>query len=503
MKKIALFLSIVVAAIACDKVDPITPPEVDFANPDVVIPFQGSEEEPIVLSFKANVDWTAELDQAYDWLSIAPTSGKAGEAAIEIYAAENEAEEVRAAVIKVKVGVSVLTFDVIQNGIPYLAIEPAEVSLPATGGSATVTVEANVEYVLTATEGDWLSYDYNAETGVYTFTATANEAYAPRTATVTLSNNVSGVTASFVVSQEGKAKVLWEKSLADYSAVTYAYPIRLAYKDGVLVLAAAGSVHTLNAEDGSYLQAVALPEGFVATSVTNDDAGNIVVAADAPAYGSSEIYAVSSLETLTPTKVATLSNADLYRPGGNLRAGGDVTGNGVVTMYVDYEHYWIGCDIVNGEAQASMFQAISRLEGAGSTWDPNAGCAAPLGSKLADGVIATFYTQPALVSNASGEWATVGSSMYTGNDNNCSVAEAVYGDVHFAAVAVGSHFTYSATGAYLYNLTSGEVLYSYKVDGELTNYGANADVVLVPTTDALYMYYADLNKGRIACVEIK
>jgi hypothetical protein len=93
--------------------------------------------------------------------------------------------------------------------------------------------------------------------------------------------------------------------------------------------------------------------------------------------------------------------------------------------------------------------------------------------------------------------------MYTGNDNNCSVAEAVYGDVHFAAVAVGSHFNYSATGAYLYNLTSGEVLYSYKVDGELTNYGANADVVLVPTTDALYMYYADLNKGRIACIEIK
>lgn len=507
MKKIALFLSIVVAAIACDKVEPITPPEVDFANPDVVIPFAGCDEEaPVTIEFKANVDWTAELiaDETADgepWISISPKSGKAGEAVINIVAAENELEATRAAQVKVTVGVSVLNFDIVQEGIPYLTTEPETVSLPANGGSATVKVDANVEYIVKTTPVEWLTADFNEETGEYTLTAVANTAYAPRSVTFTLSNELKGVSYSFVVTQEGKAKVLWEKSLADYSQITAGGPLRLAYKDGMLALSTGAAVHVLSATDGAYMMPVELPAGMV--SLTNDDAGNIVIAANAPEYGSSDVYAISSLETMAPVKVATISNAALYRPGGNLRAGGDVTKNGVVIMYVDYEHYWIGCDIVDGVAQESKFEAIKRLEGAGSTWSPNDGCATPLGSKLADGVLATFYTQPALVSNASGEWAQVGDAIYTGNDNNCAIAEAVYGGTHFAAVGVGSHFNYSATGVHLYDLTSGAEVYSYGVEGEISGAGTTADVVLVPTSDALYMYYADLNKGRIVCVEIK
>ena len=500
MKKIAIFLSIVVAAIACDKVDPVTPPEVDFANPDVVIPFQGSEEEPVVLSFKVNVDWTAELDQAYDWLSIAPTSGKAGEAAIEIYASENESEEVRAAVVKVKAGVSVLSFDVVQNGVPYLTTEPETVSLPADGGSATVKVDANVEYIVTTTPVEWLTADFNEETGEYTLTAVANTAYAPRSVTFTLSNELKGVSYSFVVKQEGKAKVLWEKNLTDYSQITLGNPLHLAYKDGFLALSTGTAVHAIKADDGSYAQAIALPEGFVVSSMSNDDAGNIVVAGNIAAYGTGDVFALTAFDA-DPVKVATLQN-DVYSfNAGNLRAGGDVTKNGVLSMFVDVSQYWIACDIVEGVAGATQNGAITPLEGAGTAWDCANGCVTPLGSSIADGFLATYYTSPGLVSNASGEWALVGDAIYTGNDNNCAIAEAVYGGTHFAAVGVGSHFNYSATGVYLYDLTSGAIVYSYGVEGELINAGVTADVV--PTSDALYMYYADLNKGRIVCVEIK
>lgn len=502
MKKIALFLSIVVAAIACDKVDPITPPEFDFANPDVLIPYQGSEDENLKLEFTTNVAWTAELDQTYDWVTISPKSGEAGAASITVIATPNSEVQKRTAVITVKAGVSVLTFDVVQEAYPSLSIEPSAVQFEAAGGSQEVTVDATVEYIVTFPENDWLTYDYNAETGVYTLTASANEGFAERSLTIVLSNDVDGVSESVVVSQRGRVTVLWEKALADYSQITAGGPLRLAYKDGMLALSTGAAVHVLSAADGAYMMPVELPAGMV--SLTNDDAGNIVIAANAPEYGSSDVYAISSLETIAPVKVATISNAALYRPGGNLRAGGDVTKNGVVVMYVDYEHYWIGCDIVNGVAQESKFEAIKRLEGAGSTWDPNAGCATPLGSKLADGVLATFYTQPALVSNASGEWAQVGAAIFTGNDNNCAIAEAVYGDTHFAAVAVGSHFNYSATGLYLYDLSTSEMVYSYRIDGELANAaGATADAVLVPTDDALLMYYADLQKGKIVCIEVK
>ena len=47
------------------------------------------------------------------------------------------------------------------------------------------------------------------------------------------------------------------------------------------------------------------------------------------------------------------------------------------------------------------------------------------------------------------------------------------------------------------------MVYKYSVEGELNNAGATADVLLVPAADALYMYYADLNKGKVACIEIK
>lgn len=503
MKKIAFFLSIVVAAIACDKVDPVTPPEFDFANPDVLVPYQGSEDENLKLEFTTNVDWTAELDQTYDWVNITPKSGKAGEAAITVIATPNSEAQKRTAVITVKAGVSVLTFDVVQEAYPSLSIEPTEVLFEAAGGSQEVTVDATVEYVVTFPENDWLTYDYNAETGVYTLTATANEGFAERSLTIVLSNNVDGVSESVVVSQRGRVTVLWEKALADYTEITLGNPIHLAYKDGLLALSTGSAVHVLNSQDGSYMMPVSLPEGFVVSSLTNDDAGNVVLAGNIAAYATGDVYAISSLETLEPVKVATMQN-DVYSfNAGNLRAGGDVTKNGVLTMFVDVSQYWIGCDIVDGVAGATVFGALAN-PASGTVWDCGNGCVTPLGSKLADGLLTTYYCLPALMSNASGEWANVGSELFSGNDNNCAVAEAVYAGTHYAAVAVGSHFNYSATGLYLYDLATSEMVYSYRIDGDLVNAaGATADAVLVSTDDALLMYYADLQKGKIACIEVK
>ena len=502
MKKIALFLSIVVATIACEKVDPVTPPEFDFANPDVLIPYQGSEDESLKLAFTVNVDWTAELDNTYDWVMITPKSGKAGEASITVVATPNKGTDPRTAVITVKAGVSVLTFDVVQEGYPSLSISPKEVVLPVAGGTAEVAVSANVEYAVSMPEVDWLSVNYDAQKGAYVVTATENTAYAGRSVTITLSNNVDNVSESVVISQDGKAKVVWEKTLADLS-IAPGNPLHLAYKDGLLALSTGSALHAINAADGAYKAPVALPEGFIASSMTMDDAGNIVLAGDIPFGGSGDVYAVSSLAEIKPVKVAVLSHVDVWsNTAGNLRAGGDVTKNGVVTMIVDVSQYWIGCDIVDGVAGATTFGALANPE-AGTLWSVANGCVAPLGNKLADGLLATYYTCPALYSNAAGEWAPVGGNQFTGNDNNCAIAEAVYGGNPYAAVAVGSHFNYSATGACLYDLAKGEMVYKYSVEGELNNAGATADVILVPAADALYMYYADLNKGKVACIEIK
>lgn len=502
MKKIALFLSIVAAAIACEQVDPVTPPEFDFANPDVLIPYQGSEDEGLKLEFTTNVDWTAELDQTYDWVTITPKSGAAGDAVITVVATPNKETAERTAVITVKAGVSVLTFDVVQEGFPTLSIDPTELTFDANGGSKEVTVNANVEYVVNMTENDWLTYKFNAETGVYTLTAAANDKYAPRSVTITISNNVDGVSESIVVNQTGKAVVMWEKSLADYTSVVPGGPIHLAYLDGNLLLSTGVAAYALNAEDGEYVSPVALPEGFVIGSMTNDDAGNVVVAGDIAAYATGDVYVLSGLDA-SPVKVATMQN-DVYSfNAGNLRAGGDVTKNGVLSMFVDVSQYWIGCDITDGVAGTTTFGALPNPEG-GTVWACSNGCVAPLGTKLEDGLLATYYCLPALHSNASGEWAAVGGNLFSGNDNNCSVAEAVYGETQYAALAVGSHFNYSATGVYLYDLTTNEMVYSYRYDGDLVNAaGPTADVALVSAEDALYVFYADLQKGKVVCIQVK
>ena len=502
MKKIALFLSIVAAAIACEQVDPVTPPEFDFANPDVVIPYQGSEDEGLKVEFTTNLDWTAELDKTYDWVSITPKSGVAGDAVITVLATPNENTAARTAVITVKAGVSILTFDVVQEGYPALSIDPTEITFDAAGGSQSVTVTANVEYVVTMPENDWLTYKYNAETGVYTLTAAANDKYAPRSVTITLSNNVDGISKSVVVSQTGKAVVVWEKSLADYSSVVPGNPIHLAYLDGNLLLSTGVAAYALNATNGEFVAPVELPAGFVVSSMTNDDAGNVVVAGDIAAYATGDVYVLTALNA-APAKVATMQN-DVYSfNAGNLRAGGDVTQNGVLSMFVDVSQYWIGCDITDGVASATTFGALPNPEN-GTVWACSNGCVAPLGTKLSDGLIATYYCLPALHSNASGEWAAVGANLFSGNDNNCSVAEAVYGDTHYAAIAVGSHFNYSATGLYLYDLATNEMVYSYTYSGDLANAaGPTADVALVPADDALYVFYTDLQKGKVVCIQVK
>ena len=511
MKKIAIFLSIVVAAIACEQVDPVTPPEVDFANPDVVIPYQGSEDESLKLEFSVNVDWTAELDQAYNWLSLAgATSGKAGDASITVVASPNTEVEPRTAVIKVTAGVSVLVFNVFQEGYPALSVEPTELSFEADGGNATIAVSTNVEYVISQSDkSEWITYTEDKAAGSITFTIAPNEAFAPRTATVTLSNNVDAVSQSISVSQTGRATVLWEKSLADYTSITLGGPIHIAYLDGKVALSTGTAVYTINAENGDFVAPVALPEGFVVGSMTNDDAGNIVIASDIAFGNSGDVYAISSVADPTPVKVATLAHTDVYsNTAGNLRAGGNVKGDGVIVMMVDVSQYWLGCDIVGGVAGPAQFGALDASVFTGGTlWNIQNGCVAPLGSKIADGLLGTYYPCPSLYSNANGAWeVSCGSDWYAGNDNNCDIHEAVYDGTHFAAVAIGSHFNYSATGFDLYDLTNNKWVYTYAApatEALVNGFGPTADVVLVPTENALYIYYADLQKAKISCVEVK
>lgn len=80
-------------------------PQVEAAGGDVKV------------SFKATADWTADVTEtkALDWISVRPTSGKAGDVEVTITVKPNESSEKRAAVVVLKSGTVQKTLNVSQE----------------------------------------------------------------------------------------------------------------------------------------------------------------------------------------------------------------------------------------------------------------------------------------------------------------------------------------------------------------------------------------------------
>ena len=412
-------------------------------------------------------------------------------------------------VVFVTDGVSRTIFKTLKFIAGTFTTESDVVTVAATEGTLTIPLATNIEYVASVKEGcDWITLPVDTKAEVRNeeviFNIAANPSLMDRSAEIYLTPKdelFASLELTITVVQKGKAVVVWEKNIADYT-VAFGNPIHVAYKDENLLVSTGSAIHLLNPTTGEYVAdgSAAIPEGFVISSMTTDDAGNLVIAGNIPAYSTSDVYALTALDA-APVKVATMQN-DVYSfNAGNLRAGGDVTANGVLTMFVDLSQYYIACDIVDGVAGETTFGALAN-PASGTVWSCENGCVTPLGSSLADGLLATYYCCPSLLSNVTGEWVSVGADLYDGNDNNCAIAEAEVGETHYAAVAVGAHFEYTASRACLYDLSNGEMIYKYVSPGTYTSLGVTADVLLVPGEDALYMIFADLSKGTLACIQL-
>lgn len=93
----------------------------------------------------SNVPWTATTDA--DWLSCSPSSGEDGYMAIEVIAAENPTFSARTGHISIKsieTQVVLATITVTQDAkIEILTASPTTVSIPASGGTAQITITNN------------------------------------------------------------------------------------------------------------------------------------------------------------------------------------------------------------------------------------------------------------------------------------------------------------------------------------------------------------------------
>ena len=216
MKKIALFLVMAIAAIACSPAEtPVTPEVKVLSNPESLMLSAAGDE--VYVNFEANVNWTASLKDASaaDWCMIAPREGKAGQGAVRVTVMENPTDVDRTLVLVITAQSDVAEVEITQMQKDALVAGKTAYEVGAEGGEVKVKIAHNVDFNVVS-DSDWLT---KADTKVLTesevvFNAAANPTLEERVAKVTFTSGtlrqvVTVTQAPFVPTFEFSVAEVW------------------------------------------------------------------------------------------------------------------------------------------------------------------------------------------------------------------------------------------------------------------------------------------------------
>lgn len=202
--------------------------------------FEGGESS-LPFTIETNLAW--EVRSADAWLTFDKTSG-VGTGAIETItatAAANPGIE-RTTTVTVTAGAETETFTVRQGGMTLEFITTELEMINYAGGEALLDVEASVDWTVTSS-AEWLTVE-KVDSQVKA-TATANYAFAPRTAVVTISG--FGITAEFEVTQDSPYELENAEILEDGSVkLDGAAGARINIKEGLRYFTAVLSVKEIS-----------------------------------------------------------------------------------------------------------------------------------------------------------------------------------------------------------------------------------------------------------------
>ena len=454
MKKIALMLmAACFAVVACEEE---FVPHADFPPTQVTIPAVGTDEVPVAFDFSANAAWTATLvgENVVEWLSISPKKGEAGDASIKFTATANTDKENRTATLEITVaGLEPIQVPVVQlqkNAIDVNAEDAYTISFK--GGSVEIEVGHNVDYTYEVS-GEWLVETKAYTTDKLTFAAPEQEVNAPaRTATVTVYSEL-GVVRIITITQEAWSPIVWTKSLAELGATPGR--VGIGAFGNYVAFTANGAAYLADAATGENVQAVPLPDGFVAGGVHVDDAGNLMVSGPDVAYangGQLQLYKVDPA-TFAPTVMVDYNVANFYSTEmGNFRVKGDITKDALIAAYVcDGGGHALLWEVKNGAVAALPYIDL----GDGS-WDASTGVVAPAGASLADGLFAITYGGPwsyNLYYYDGAEWAMTWESPASWMENFNCISTTEVGGKKYLALTMSCHFNYDYTDIVVLDVT--------------------------------------------------
>lgn len=187
MKRIALFIAIAIAAIACKPEEQIVPEvTVHTDEATLVIPTEGGD---VQIAFDANVEWTASLKEATaaDWCTITPSAGEAGSTSLKVIALENTTNDNRVVTVVITAQTAKKEVKVTQLQKDALVLSGEKTfEVAADGGQVKFAVNHNIAVEAKA-DADWLAQAATRamQTSEFTFDVAANTG-AARTAKITV-----------------------------------------------------------------------------------------------------------------------------------------------------------------------------------------------------------------------------------------------------------------------------------------------------------------------------
>lgn len=162
------------------------------------------------LSFTTNVDWEITVEpsaKSVDWVSVDPSSGKAGKHSVKVSVEPNESYENRGATMTLRAGELTESFTISQSFKEVLSVSVGSVALDAGSQEFELTVNSNVEYEVEVSESGrgWIRQAEGTRAAptdkVLRFSVDRNESLEPRKGSVVFSDG--NTTISVEVTQEG------------------------------------------------------------------------------------------------------------------------------------------------------------------------------------------------------------------------------------------------------------------------------------------------------------
>jgi hypothetical protein len=202
VKASAFIVAAMVGFSSCEPAEEAADPSVAVSQTEFTSEAAGASFEVTVTS---NVAWTAAVENADKWVTVAPAEGEAGETKVTVTVKKNNGDNSRSTKVVFTAETATAQVAVTQFGKDNIAIDKTAYAAPVAGGTDAVKVTTNNNWTATVSEGaDWVTVapaSGAAGEADVTVTVAPNATAEARTAKVTFAAGDAKI--DYAVSQEG------------------------------------------------------------------------------------------------------------------------------------------------------------------------------------------------------------------------------------------------------------------------------------------------------------